>query len=174
MKFRISPYPTLVSIVILTMLFSASLSVSSEYLPLDQGLEWTYTDNVVARVGVADDINGTMATPLEFWWPQFNGVKYWFVDDAEGPMLVDVTVHDSMYDGHEWFLESWSLGMETPVRLFNLPLTPGAQLFDVISSDMGTSLGFFLPLYFTFIPKLDRCSTMVPCSPVFPVLLKLS
>ncbi len=112
-------------------------SVSSEYMPLDQGWQWTYSDAVEANVGESQTIHGNEAVPLTFWWPEYNGLQYWLTDDAAGPMLQDITVYDASFDGQNWLLESWSLGFESSIRLFELPLTPGAELFDIVSSDLG-------------------------------------
>lgn len=134
---RISQGITKAAMVLLALLCSASVSVSSDFFPLEPGLEWTYTDNVTANTGPLEQFYGVDAVPLVFWWPEFNGKAFWLIDDSAGPMLKGITVYEATFvEGHGWLADNWSFGFETAVRLFDLPITPGAELFDLVDSSM--------------------------------------
>lgn len=119
--------PTL--LVFLLLIGTTTVAMASEYMPLEPGRSWSYTNEVEASIGSVDYINGQFATPLTFSWPTLNGRTFWLTDDATGPMLVDITVYESGYLGPGGYcVYSWSYGFESPIRLFELPLTPGAEL----------------------------------------------
>lgn len=124
------------------VLGSATPARYNVYLPLDPGITWSYTLDVEAEVGSPDTINGTTATPLTFEWPAgFDtipfGLQFWLQEDDEGPLLVDVVAFDGSFDGEQWHLEPWSLGLEASVRLYSYPLVAGTESVDVIGSPHG-------------------------------------
>jgi hypothetical protein len=60
---------SLIAMACFLVLASAPAAISTEYMPMEPGIHWSYTPDVEADVGTPDTIEGTMATPLTLQWP---------------------------------------------------------------------------------------------------------
>lgn len=129
--------PSIMTVLVcVSVLCLGSVAGASEYMPLDPGLWWTYTNGVEARVGEA---NSMEAFPLHFWGlpSSESEITYWLIDDVAGPLLTGITFFQSKLKDGRYSPYSWYVGLETAIRLFELPLTEGAELFDVVPTTDG-------------------------------------
>ncbi len=155
------------TIILVSAILGSAFSVQgAEYFPLEEGLQWTYTNEVQGNTGPSTDFNGVEAVPLTFSWPMLNGRRIWCVEDPSGPFIQGLTVNEGTYVGPgQWIADSWTFGFETAVRLFDLPLAPGAELFDIVPTDRGD-------LYFLrTVGIVENLETPYGELEVYPILL---